>query len=105
MEETQITNEEKDTIPKAEEKDEPLDLIEAAREKHWENNTQKSERISDIFVIQLILCILIVLIFAVINFFNSSVTEQYINEFKRMSAGEPEQIIKDAVKFVTDLIN
>ncbi len=105
MEETQITNEEKDAIQKTEEKDEPLDLIEAAREKHREDYAQKSERISDIFTIQLILCLLIVLIFAVINFFNSSITEQYIKEFKRMSAGEPEQIIKDAVKLVTDILN
>lgn len=82
--------------------DEPTDLIEMVREKHQDD--QKRERISDIFTAQLILCVLIVLVFAMINILDKSLTQWFIDEFKRMSTGEPEQIIKDAVSFVTDIL-
>ncbi len=107
MNDTEIANEEKEnnTPEKVESTDErSTELIETVRERHWEEHMQGNERVGDIFTAQLILCVIMVLIFAVIRFFNESLTEWYIDEFKRMSAGAPEQIIKDAVKFVTDIL-
>ena len=84
--------------------DEPVDLIEMVRAKHKNESDQKAERISDIFTAQLILCILIVLGFVILNIIDKSSTEWFIDEFKKMTMNEPEQIIKDAVNYVKNIL-
>ncbi|MBQ8435139.1 MAG: hypothetical protein IJX24_03915 [Oscillospiraceae bacterium] len=78
------------------------ELIEEVREKH--EKKKKPKCIADIFTMQLILTVLIVLVFAVINIFDSSVTQWFIKEFKERSGGETEKIIKDAVNYAVNII-
>lgn len=78
------------------------ELVELVKEKH--NGTKKQERISDVFIIQLILTVLLILVFAVINIFDNELVEWFIDEFKRRSMGETEKIIKDAVNYAVGVI-
>lgn len=78
------------------------ELIEEVREKH--KKKKKTKCIADIFTMQLILTVLLVLIFAVINIFDSSITQWFIKEFKERSGGETEKIIKDAVNYAVNII-
>ncbi|MGN0613318.1 MAG: hypothetical protein ACI4JB_05395 [Porcipelethomonas sp.] len=82
--------------------DPPEDMIEMVRAKHSEE--PKRERIADILTMQLILCILLVLVFAVINIIDKDIAQQFIGEFKKQTAGETEQIIKDAVSYAAGLL-
>lgn len=84
--------------------DDPVDLVEMVREKHQVEPNKGAERISDIFTAQLILCVLIVLGFVILNIVDQSSTKWFIDEFKRMTMNEPEQIIKDAVNYVKDIL-
>ena len=77
-------------------------LVELVKEKH--NGTKKQERISDIFIIQLILTVLLVLVFAVINIFDRELVEWFIDEFKHRSMCETEKIIKDAVSYAVGVV-
>ncbi len=102
MEEEILVEEKEEKTDEQEEKEQQDELIEIVREKH--NDSKKKERIIDIFTVQLILTVLLVLVFAVINIFDSSLVEWFINEFKRRSMGETEQIIKDAVSYAVNII-
>lgn len=105
MEETKFKQDETAETAAANENksDEPVDLIEMVREKHQDNYAQNEERIRDIFTMQLILSVLIVSAFVILNIFNKNMTQWYINEFKRMTIGETEQIIKDAVNYIMNI--
>ena len=94
--------EEEILVDEQEEKEQQEELIEIVREKHSEK--KRPERITDIFTIQLILTVLLVLVFAVINIFDSKLVAWFINEFKRRSTGETEQIIKDAVSYAVNIV-
>ena len=77
-------------------------LFEAVIEKH--ETKPKDEKITAIFTAQLILCIVLVLIFTVINIFNNTVTEWFIEKFKMMSGGEIEEIFKEAVNYAENIL-
>lgn len=76
---------------------EPVDLIEMVRAKHSEETAYNAERISDVLFMQLILCVLMVLIFAVIKMIEADTTAWFVSEFKNMSCGAAEEFIKQAV--------
>ncbi|MGN0621149.1 MAG: hypothetical protein ACI4I9_04705 [Porcipelethomonas sp.] len=82
------------------------DLIELVRTKHSENceRTEKSERLSDVLVMQIIVCMLILLCIAVINFFNSDLISSAMSEFRRMTNGETEEIYRRAAEMVMKYI-
>ncbi len=76
---------------------EPVDLIEMVRAKHSEGAVHTSERMSDVLFMQLILCVLLVLVFAVIKMIEADTTEWFVSEFKSMTNGAAEEFIKQAV--------
>ncbi len=78
------------------------ELVEIVREKH--EMKDETERITDIFTTQLILTVVLVLVFAVMNIFNTDLAEWFINRFKEKSTGETEKIIKDAVSYAVNII-
>lgn len=104
MEETKEKKETTAEPEKSNTADEPVDLIEMVREKHQEQDLQSGEKLRDIFTVQLILCILIVLVLFILNIFDKDLTKWYILEFKRMTLKQPEKIIKDAVDFIMGYI-
>lgn len=65
----------------------------------------EKERFSDVIVVQIILCILIVLIFAVINIIEPEITKAFIGIFKKMSNCETEEFFKKAVVKAMNFIN
>lgn len=101
--ETEILSEQEENAEKAdlstEEKDE---LIDAVKEKH--NSVLKKEKFSDIFAVQLILCLMIVLAFVVINIFDDTVTAWFIEKFKKLSMYETEELFREAVNYIEGMI-
>jgi hypothetical protein len=93
--ETEITKEEKT--------DEPVDLIEMVRAKHSDEiNTR--ERLGDVLLTQLILCVLLILIFAAIKLAEAQTAQWFIDELKKMSVGKPEEFISQAVSKAIEYI-
>ncbi len=82
--------------------DEGEALIEAVKEKYDVN--QKEEKITDIFTIQLILCVLIVMIFTVVNIFDTTISGWFIDRFKQMTNGETEKIFIEAINYTERLL-
>ena len=82
--------------------DEPVDLIELVRSKH-DNVSIKTERIGE--VMQLTLCVILLLVFAVINILESDITRWYAEKFREMSGGETEKIFERAVFTVLKYFN
>ena len=76
---------------------EPVELIEMVRAKHSEETVYNSERMSDVLFMQLILCVLLVLVFAVIKMIEGDTTAWFVSEFKSMTNGAAEEFIKQAV--------
>lgn len=77
---------------------EPVDLIEMVRAKHSEEAAVRtSEHMSDVLFMQLILCVLLVLVFAVIKMIEADTTAWFVSELKSMSNGAAEEFIKQAV--------
>lgn len=83
---------------------EPVDLIELVRSKH-DNVSIKTERIGDVLVMQLTLCVILLLVFAVINILESDITRWYAEKFREMSGGETEKIFERAVFTVLKYFN
>lgn len=106
MEETMETEILDENLPEeTEEKKSNCDenaLFEAVIEKH--ETRSESEKLTDIFMAQLILCIVLVLIFTVINIFNSTLTEWFIGKFKTLSSGETEKIFIEAVNYAENIL-
>lgn len=94
----ELKEEEKETVS------EPVDLIEMVREKHSEGTVRSHEGMGDVFFMQLILCVLLVLIFAVIKLIESGITEWAVAEFKNLSTGETEEIFKQAVSRAVEFL-
>ena len=84
--------------------DEPVDLIELVRSKH-DNVSIKTERLGDVLVMQLTLCVILLLVFAVINILESDITRWYAEKFREMSGGETEKIFERAVFTVLKYFN
>lgn len=82
----------------------PVDLIELVRSKH-ENVSIKTEHIGDVLVMQLTLCVIMLLIFAVINILESDITNWFTQKFREMSGGETEKIFEKAVFTVLKYLN
>lgn len=82
---------------------EPVDLIEMVRAKH-EGSDRASESLSDIFTMQLILCVLLILIFAVLKIIEAQTARWFILEFKSASNGNPEEFLRQAVKYAVQYI-
>lgn len=78
------------------------ELVEIVREKHEMKG--EAERVTDIFTTQLILTVVLVLVFAVMNIFNTELAEWFINRFREKSMGETEKIIRDAVSYAVNII-
>lgn len=77
-------------------------LFEAVIEKH-ETKPEK-EKITDIFTAQLIICVVLILIFTVINILDNTITEWFIEKFKTLSSGETEEIFKEAVNYAENIL-
>ena len=73
------------------------EIVEISEDKSAE--IKKSNGIAEIFIMQLILTLGIVLSFAVINIIDSSITEWFIDFFKEKSTGETEKIYTDTFMF------
>lgn len=84
-------------------REEPVDLIEIAKANAGEEYV-KTEAMSNIFVMQLILCVMLILIFAVIKIIESQITDYFIDEFKLYSMSEPEEILRKAVRYAAGFI-
>ena len=84
-------------------REEPVDLIEIAKANTGEEDV-KTEAMSDIFVMQLILCVMLILIFAMIKIIESQITDYFIDEFKSYSMNEPEEILRKAVRYAAGFI-
>ncbi|MGN1480469.1 hypothetical protein [Porcipelethomonas sp.] len=82
---------------------EPVDLIEMVRAKHSDEDMNK-ESIIDIFTMQLIMCVLLILIFAVLNLIEAETAGWFISEFKSVTSGNPEKFLKQAVKYAVQYI-
>ena len=53
---------------------------------------------------QLILCVMLILIFAVIKIIESQITDYFIDEFRSYSMSEPEEILRKAVRYAAGFI-
>lgn len=106
MEENMETEVLSESLPKeAEENKSSSDenaLFEAVIEKH--ETKSENEKITDIFTAQLIICVVIILIFTVINILSNTVTEWFIEKFKTLSSGETEEIFKEAVNYAENIL-
>lgn len=94
---------ENEVLQNSENNREEVDLIEIAKANAGEEDV-KTEAMSDIFVMQLILCVMLILIFAVIKIIESQITNYFIDEFKSYSMSEPEEILRKAVRYAAGFI-
>ncbi len=100
MEEYIEKNQEIKTAETAEDS-ENSELMRLVQEKHSEmGRRDESEHLSDVFVMQLGLCILLLLAAAAVNLFNAAAVHSFIGEFKRMTGGETEEIYRRAAEMV-----
>ncbi len=82
----------------------PVDLIEMVRAKH-EDSRVKTENISDVLVMQIILCVLLLIIITISNILFPEFTDDFAARFRRMTSGDTEEFFKDAVSKVINIIN
>ncbi len=94
---------ETELIELQEEKSEENELIDKVREKH-KSDKSHSEKFSDIFAVQLMLCIFLILVFVVINIFDNTITAWYIEKFKQMSMYDTEGFFRQAVQYVEGML-
>lgn len=94
---------ETELIDGQEEKSEENLLLEEVKEKHKSDKPQ-NEKLSDIFAVQLMLCIFLILVFVIINIFDDTVTAWYIEKFKQMSMYDTEGFFRQAVQYVEGML-
>lgn len=68
-------------------------------------NVENTEKMSDVIHIQLMLCILIVLIFLVMNIFYPEVCHAFSEKFKSVSGRDTEEIVVNAVNKIVEYTN
>lgn len=97
MEEIKIETSSESSAEPTEDSQKPVDLIEMVRANHREDAVHTSERMSDVLFMQLILCVLVVLVFAVLKMIEADTTAWFVTEFKSKGNGAAEEFIKQAV--------
>lgn len=103
MTEYDIENKSEKTVTNEDKNEEPVDLIELVRSRHSENPgpaVREHENLSDVFVMQLGLCIFILLIMAAVNFWDSEITHSILTMFRKMTNSRTEEIYHKAAELV-----
>lgn len=81
------------------------DLVEMVRQKHSESAANvKSERLSDVLVMQIGVCIMLLILLAVISLVDSSAVRSAVSEFRRMTNLETEEIYRRAAEVISSYI-
>jgi hypothetical protein len=98
-----IENKYEETPQTEDKSEEPVDLIELVRARHSENPgpaVREHENLSDVFVMQLGLCLFILLIMAAVNFLDSEITNYILTMFRKMTNSQTEEIYHKAAELV-----
>ncbi len=81
------------------------DVSENKQEHTGNTDTFKtSEKFSDVLIMQISLCIILLIIIVILNTLKPDISYYLIQKFKELSNGETEQVFKDAVITVKELI-
>ena len=70
-----------------------------------DNSAEKKDKLSDLFTVQITICIILLTAFTVLNLINAELTCALLQSFKKLTDSQTEKTIQTAAEYIARLMN